>query len=129
MMEQNNFVPDEPEDEADFGDDDRECWEDVTPGAVHTMPKVRIYNGSHTEVPLSDQATVDQEAEKWAELWDEKADYSELDFGQPPPLDDLLLHALKAAAASFPLQTGVGADNIAPRALLRLSDDALRALA
>ena len=41
----------------------------------------------------------------------------------------MMLHALKSAAASFPLRTGVGADNIAPRALLRLSDDALTALA
>ena len=40
-----------------------------------------------------------------------------------------MVHALKAAAASFPLQAGVGADSIAPRALLRLSDDALNALA
>ena len=40
-----------------------------------------------------------------------------------------MIHSIKAAAASFPLHTGVGADNISPRALLRLSDEALNALA
>ena len=35
---------------------------------------------------------------------------------------------MKAAAASFPMQTGFGADNIAPRALLRLSGQLLCAL-
>ena len=51
-----------------------------------------------------------------------------LDFDEPEAMDDLMLHALKAAASSFPLHTGLGADNIAPRALLRLSDTALLAL-
>ena len=37
--------------------------------------------------------------------------------------------AIRAAAASFPPGTGLGADNISPRALLRLSDESIAALA
>ena len=37
--------------------------------------------------------------------------------------------ALKAAAASFPAGTALGVDHIPPRALLRLSEEALVALA
>ena len=37
--------------------------------------------------------------------------------------------AIRQAAATFPLGTGTGADNIAPRAFTRLSDQALSALA
>ena len=127
-IRQNDSVPDEPADSGDDDDDEGELVDDFSPGAIHTMPRVRTFVGSETEVPLNDQATVDMEADTWAKLWDEKAVYSDLDFGQPEALDDLMLHAFKAAAASFPLQTGVGADNIAPRALLRLSDEALLAL-
>ena len=36
---------------------------------------------------------------------------------------------IRTAAFSFPASTGLGADNISPRALLRLSDDALTSLA
>ena len=44
---------------------------------------------------------------------------------QLPPItaDDLI-----AAAATFEYDTGLGADNISPRALLRLSTDAIEAL-
>ena len=41
----------------------------------------------------------------------------------------LTVEAIRAAAASFPAGTGLGVDNISPRALLRLSDEALAALA
>ena len=37
--------------------------------------------------------------------------------------------AIRAAASTFPLGTGLGGDNIAPRAFLRLSDTACAALA
>lgn len=36
---------------------------------------------------------------------------------------------VRAAAKSFPTETGLAADNISPRALLRLSSEALEALA
>ena len=43
----------------------------------------------------------------------------------PQQLQPLLPHALRMAASSFPIGTGLGADNICPRAFLRLSDAAL----
>ena len=125
----NDGVPDEPTEDAEGEDPGEDEKDELTPGEVHSMPKIKVYNGSATDIPLCDQATVDLEAEKWAKLWNEGASYPRLDFEQPPMLDDLLLHTIRAAAASFPLQTGVGADNVAPRALLRLSDGALLALA
>ena len=80
-------------------------------------------------MPLSDQAAVDKEADEWAGLWQEKAVYeSPLFNGDGAPLQQLMPEAIVAAAQSFPLGTGLGADNIAPRAFARLSGDALLAL-
>ena len=77
---------------------------------------------------LSDQAETEHEADFWAELWDEKAAYN---AGCDPlgtsTLAPLLPWALKQAALSFPAGTGLGADQIAPRAYARLSDHLLRA--
>ena len=82
-------------------------------------------------VPLSDQACVDLECNKWADLWQTEAEYRSPEFGtlQEEPLHLLSTWALKQAALSFPPGTGLGADNVAPRALTRLSDAALIALA
>ena len=49
----------------------------------------------------------------------------EPDGEPPPPVQEW---ALREAAASFPIATGVGMDNVSPRALLRLSSGALLAL-
>ena len=81
-------------------------------------------------MPLSDQAAVESEADQWAALWRELAEYS------PPPFEitqDMLRHlfpdAIRIAARTFPANTGLGHDHISPRAFLRRSDEAIDALA
>ena len=82
-------------------------------------------------VPRSDQAEVNATAVVWAELWQTDAPYPDIDFGDvgAESLPALSVAVLREAAASFPVHTGLGADNIAPRALLRLPDAALQELA
>ena len=76
---------------------------------------------------MCDQAAVEQEANKWAELWDERAEYDAGVIGGacPAPPAPLQLGALRAATRTFPPGTGIGADGIAPRAIGRLSDEVL----
>ena len=82
------------------------------------------------KIPLSDQAMVNLEAEKWASLWLESEDYVQPEFGVPPDaLAELMPNAISLAANSFPMGTGLGADNISPRAISRLSAAAILALA
>ena len=86
-------------------------------------------DGPHVMVPLCDQADVDREAEGWASLWKEKTDYT----FQPDPSEEAFLAAilpsmLLRAAASFPVGTGLGADNFSPRAIARLSTTVVAAL-
>ena len=81
--------------------------------------------------PLCDQAAVDLEAEGCATQWAVGAEYPPLQFdgdGVPPP-PALAGALLREAATTFPAATGVGSDNIGPRACARLSDGALGALA
>ena len=87
-----------------------------------------IYN---SPVPLADQAAVQREADQWAALWNVTDDYDEsmVDQLEDEPLELLGSWAIAAAASTFPADTGLGADNIAPRALCRLSDRGLSALA
>ena len=81
-------------------------------------------------VPLSDQAAVDKEADTWAVLWQETARYEHPSFpGDCEAMEELMPDAIVAAAGSFPVGTGLGADNISPRAFGRLSMQALTALA
>ena len=69
------------------------------------------------------------EANYWADLWDEEMPYDAfVDPHGSPTLPPLRVHDLRTAALSFPAGTGLGADNIAPRALARLSDEALKGL-
>ena len=80
-------------------------------------------------VPLSDQAAVDTNAEGWATLW--KEGQAECRLTSPitcEALEQLLPAAIVAAATSFPVGTGLGADNISPRAIARLSAAAILAL-
>ncbi len=80
-------------------------------------------------VPLSDQAAVEQEAEQWAELWKSDDFYMQPDFSDiGPELEPATIGAVKAAAMTFPINTGLGADNFSPRAVCRLSDEAICAL-
>jgi len=108
--------------------------DDETPG--HTIVDVdrgsRIWAplADRELVPLSSQADVDREGEGWADLWLEGGAYDAIcrpDVADA--LDPLWPDALRRSAMSFPVGTGKGADNVAPRAFARLSDDALRALA
>jgi endonuclease/exonuclease/phosphatase family metal-dependent hydrolase len=80
--------------------------------------------------PLSDQATVEQQANDWAEIWQEEASYCEPDFGdlRGEQLAPLWPWAIIEAVSTFPVGTGLGADNVAPRALRRLSEAAIVAL-
>ena len=85
---------------------------------------------AESNVPLSDQAAVDAEALQWANLWQHELEYVTPRFDIPlETLSDILPLALQESAATFPIDTGVGADNIAPRAYLRLSNAAIRTLA
>jgi len=79
--------------------------------------------------PLCDQADVEAEADTWARLWLEDHGYPCcIDPSGTPPLVPLMPWALRRAALTFPAGTGLGSDNIAPRALCRLSDAAVGAL-
>jgi hypothetical protein len=70
------------------------------------------------EVPLSDQAAVDKQADEWGTLWQELKEYEAPAFNiDEAPLQALLPDAICPAAASFPIGTGLGADNISPRNL------------
>ena len=71
---------------------------------------------------------VEAEADKWRELWQQKHSYQQLDWTGCEELPELLPEALRAAVASFPIGIGLGVDHIPPRALLRLSDEAMAAL-
>ena len=84
---------------------------------------------SAKDIPLSDQAAVEKQASTWAELWRTREDYCLLEFAcTMQHLQPLMPCALRMAAGSFPVGNGLGCDNISPRALLCLSDDALLAL-
>ena len=81
------------------------------------------------EVPLCDQADVEAEADQWAKLWQESGTYCcPFTPGEVQVLAPLAAPAIRSAALSFPPHTGVGCDNVAPRAVARLSDEALGAL-
>lgn len=81
-------------------------------------------------ISLSDQAVVDKEAADWATLWQEDGTCDAPSFEcSSKPLQLFANHEIQAAAMSFPPNTGQGSDAIAPRAITRLSDEALRALA
>ena len=109
-------VPVDPEDEVFMLDDD---------DAVIAESNA----GQHTKVPLCDQSAVELEAKEWAKLRQEGKEYVGPDMPQEPEMVQALMPgAIAAAAATFPIATGLGADNIAPRAFGRLSAQALVAL-
>ena len=82
-------------------------------------------------MPLAEQATVEQECNAWAELWKTDGVYEGADISdiEAEPLELLSAWSIRKAAMTFPAGTGLGADNIAPRAVNRLSDRAIEALA
>ena len=82
---------------------------------------------SRQRIPLADQAAVEMEADKWARLWRADQEYSSPPIEDADQLQSLTSWGIKQAAFSFPAGTGLGADNISPRALVRLSDVAIAA--
>jgi len=95
-----------------------------------TATTSRIWKRKSAELaPVSDQGEVEQEACFWAKLWNEGMPYHALvDPHGTAPLPPLTVAAIRSASNSFPVGTGVGAEHVAPRALARLSDHALRGL-
>ena len=78
---------------------------------------------------LSDQADTEREADYWAQLWNEHMLYvDKCDPHDTAVLEPLMPWALRQAALSFPAGTGLGADQVAPRAYARLSERLIRAL-
>ena len=72
---------------------------------------------------------MEREAETWASLWKEGHAYrGSVPVHMSTALRRLRASELREAARTFPHDTGKGVDNIAPRALARLSDVALKAL-
>ena len=65
---------------------------------------------------------------EWAEWWRCDDPYATEWPSSVPPLPRLTRAQVRAAISTFPAGTGVGADNISPRALARLSDEAIDAL-
>ena len=97
-------------------------------GAQVRQHDTLIEHGTSSTV-ASAQIEVDLIAQEWARHWDEGAAY-ECEFGTISKLPDaLVVQSLRMAAASFPPETGLGGDNVSPRAYRRLSDEALAALA
>ena len=75
-------------------------------------------------MPLSDQGAVELEANAWGQQWLEGAPYRlVIDVGDQPPPAALCEHVSRRACMSFPSNTGLGADNIQPRAIARLSSE------
>eukprot|EP00973_Karenia_brevis_P018937 2596094-Karenia_brevis.AAC.1 len=115
--------------ECDLPDEERDTlpFDDMMPMGV-----VQHTESDATTVvkPLSDQGAVEQEAHSWATWWGESTKYSLSPdaLADVPNLPSLQHHALVEAAKSFPIDTGLGMDNWAPRALTRLPVAAILAL-
>ena len=81
-------------------------------------------------VALGAQADIETEANEWAALWEEYQEYEVAvrvcDADKP---ERITAELLAAAARTFPPDTGLGCDNMSPRAILRLSPAALETLA
>ena len=88
----------------------------------------RVWSGSMA--PLGAQAEIEGTAKQWATLWKEDDEYkvTKWYFDQQPP-SPITGEMIREAALSFPIDTGLGADNLAPRAIARLSMKKLDALA
>ena len=82
---------------------------------------------AHAVSPLGPQATAELEADQYAAIWKEGSEYNvkfPAQLGPPPPA--LLADELRAAARTFPAGTGLGTENVAPRAFARLSTPLLQ---
>ena len=124
---QQDEVPDaEEQGEVDTDEEDHTYEEALFDEATPFIPQ----NSSSDNVTLSDQAAIEHEANQWALLWRKKTEYVEPHFEiNDHMLRQLFPEAIKEAAKTSPADTGLGHDHVSPRALLRLSDQALWALA
>ena len=83
---------------------------------------------------MSNQQTVDKEMEEWGSRWqvgskyrldDNRADSDAFDSLPLAVLPTPTPEQIIAACLTFPAGTGLGADNISPRAIARLPHDHL----
>jgi len=115
---------------------DEHCIPEADPGdrpdQIQVTKGVNSGYGTGSAVaPRSDQGEVDAIAKTWAQLWQTDMEYALLDFHgiedeflEPLTVDDLI-----SAAATFPVNTGLGVDNFSPRAVTRLPRPLLQDLA
>ena len=81
-------------------------------------------------VLLAEQGEVECVADEWALLWQEKGlPFTPPSGPIPQSLEPLTAEDIHAAAMSFPVGTGLGADNVSPRAIASLPRPLLRRLA
>ena len=113
--------PDDPPDLPDACDD----------SFLHNEISAFVPDGNGALIaPLSDQGNVEKQADTWAELWQTSHTYVQPAFRITSEFfTDFLPLAILEAAMTFPADTGLGHDNVSPRAFARLSYNALSALA
>ena len=121
-------VPDAPDGD---GDGDGFTLDDLPAEAGSVDPCSDMDSEAVVATPLAEQAAVDLEAKGWAHQWATGDRYTQpvFDTASLTVLPLLAVFAMRAAALTFPAGTGLGGDNVSPRALARLSDEALMALA
>ena len=86
-----------------------------------------VQQGQANFAPLTQQESVDSEAAKWADVWQQGVVGNHprwpADMGQVLP--DLAVAQLREACYTFPSGVGLGWDKLHPRALVRCSDRVL----
>ena len=119
----------EPEEGEELQDD----WSN----ADQFLKVIKAGNASGNVAPACDQVAVEKEAAAWSELWRSQNDYSDPFLNEEykerarkeaDDLPRLSVQDIRLAAKSFPIHTGLGIDNVSPRAFDRLSDEALQAI-
>ena len=118
-----------PEVEVDHHDDHLVKAAELYQEQGSSLSLLRNATASNVSTVLSPQAEVEAEANRWAAEWNEGAMYAAPfpHITECPPT--LIVQAILLAAATFAPLTGLGADNVSPRAYRRLTDQALLALA
>ena len=99
---------------------------------VGTRPSTQANDAENmASGPLGIQEAVEKEANFWAKLWGVDKEYDMENI--IPTMDTrpgpITAEMIRKACRTFPIKTGLGPDAIQPRALLRLSDEGLDALA
>ena len=104
--------------EDEVKDDDTLSYDDLPSELSHGRSTPAIGQHPDVMVPLGLQAEVDSTTEVWATLWEEFKEYLiNIDPDDDSRLDPLTADDIYYAAMSFPVDTGLGADNVAPRAM------------